>query len=62
MKRIARPPAAPVGQQAPPARTAASAVGALRGARGSLLLTTGTAGDGLRRLTPAANTEIRKCT
>jgi hypothetical protein len=38
--------AAHVGQQGPPARTAASAVGALRGARGSLLLTTG---DGLHR-------------
>jgi hypothetical protein len=36
-------PAAPVGQQAPPARAATSAVGALRSARGSLLLTTGTA-------------------
>ena len=36
-------PAAPVGQQGPPARAAASAVGALRSARGSLLLTTGTA-------------------
>lgn len=36
-------PAAPVGHQAPPARTAASAMVALRGARGSLLLTTGTA-------------------
>lgn len=36
-------PAAPVGQQRPPARAAASAVGALRSARGSLLLTTGTA-------------------
>jgi hypothetical protein len=35
-------PAAPVGQQGPPARAAASAVGALRSARGSLLLTTGT--------------------
>jgi hypothetical protein len=34
-------PATPVGQQAPPARAAASAVGALRSARGSLLLTTG---------------------
>jgi hypothetical protein len=43
MKRIASPPAAPVGQQAPPARAAASAVWALRSARGSLLLTTGTA-------------------
>lgn len=36
-------PPAPVGQQEPPARAAASAVGARRGARGSLLLTTGTA-------------------
>lgn len=36
-------PAAPVGQQEPPARAAASAVRALRVARGSLLLTTGTA-------------------
>ena len=36
-------PPAPVGQQAPPARAAASAVGARRVARGSLLLTTGTA-------------------
>jgi len=35
-------PAAPVGQQGPPARAAASAMGARRGARGSLLLTTGT--------------------
>jgi hypothetical protein len=43
MKRSASPPAAPVGQQGPPARAAASAVGALRGAHGSLLLTTGTA-------------------
>ncbi len=34
--------AVPVDQQAPPARAAAS-VGALRRARGSLLLTTGTA-------------------
>ncbi len=35
---------APVGQQAPPTRAAASAVGEpLRDARGSLLLTTGTA-------------------
>jgi hypothetical protein len=40
-------PAAPVGQQAPPARAAASAVGALRSARGSLLLTTGTASTAL---------------
>ena len=36
-------PAAPVGQQGLPARAAASAVWALRDARGSLLLTTGTA-------------------
>jgi len=36
-------PAAPVGQQAPPARAAASAVRARRVARGSLPLTTGTA-------------------
>jgi hypothetical protein len=36
-------PAAPVGQQEPPARAAASAMRARRGARGSLLLTTGTA-------------------
>jgi hypothetical protein len=36
-------PAAPVGQQGPPARAAASAAGVLRSARGSLLLTTGTA-------------------
>ena len=35
---------APVGQQVPPTRAAASAVGEpLRDARGSLLLTTGTA-------------------
>lgn len=47
MKRIASPPAAPVGQQAPPARAAASAVGALRSARGSLLLTAGTASAAL---------------
>ncbi len=38
-----RSPAAPVGQQGPPTRAAASAVRALRVARGSLLLTTGTA-------------------
>jgi hypothetical protein len=36
-------PPAPVGQQGPPARAAAPAVRALRVARGSLLLTTGTA-------------------
>lgn len=47
MNRIASPPAAPVGQQGPPARAAASAVGALRSARGSLLLTTGTASTAL---------------
>jgi hypothetical protein len=40
-------PAAPVGQQGPPARAAASAMGALRSARGSLLLTTGTASSAL---------------
>jgi hypothetical protein len=53
-------PPAPVGQQGPPARAAALAVWALRVARGSLLLTTGT---GLGRappcLTPGPNTEIR---
>ena len=36
-------PPAPVGQQGPPARAATPAVRALRVARGSLLLTTGTA-------------------
>ena len=36
-------PAAPVGQQAPPAHAATRLTGALRVARGSLLLTTGTA-------------------
>jgi hypothetical protein len=36
-------PAAPVGQQVLPARAAASASIALRGARGPLLLATGTA-------------------
>lgn len=36
-------PPAPVGQQGPPARAAASDSGPLRVARGSLLLTTGTA-------------------
>jgi hypothetical protein len=40
-------PAAPVGQQGPPARAAASAVRALRDARGPLLLTTGTASTAL---------------
>ena len=41
--RLCVPPA-PVGQQAPPARTAAfDSWWSLRGARGSLLLTTGTA-------------------
>jgi hypothetical protein len=45
IKIVAEPssPAAPVGQQAPPARAAASAIRARRVARGSLLLTTGTA-------------------
>jgi hypothetical protein len=43
MSRRPRPPTAPVGQQGPPARAAASAVRTLRSARGSLLLTTGTA-------------------
>jgi hypothetical protein len=37
-----RVPPDPVGQQAPPARDAASAARARRAARGSLLLTTGT--------------------
>ncbi len=36
-------PAAPVGQQVPPASAAASAMTALRIARGPLLLATGTA-------------------
>jgi hypothetical protein len=43
MNRRARIAAARVGQQGPPPRAAASAMGALRDARGSLLLTTGTA-------------------
>jgi hypothetical protein len=43
MTAVPNSPPAPVGQQAPPARAAASAVRALRVARGSLLLTTGTA-------------------
>jgi len=43
MSHTPRVPAAPVGQQGPPARAAASLLGALRGARGSLLLATGTA-------------------
>jgi hypothetical protein len=43
MTRTLTIPAAPVGQQAPPTRAAASAMGALRVARGSLPLTTGTA-------------------
>ena len=43
MNRSARIPAAPVGQQGPPTRAAAPAMRALRDARGSLLLTTGTA-------------------
>jgi hypothetical protein len=45
MRRSASLLAVPVGQQGPPARAAASAVGALRSARGSLLLTTGTASN-----------------
>jgi hypothetical protein len=47
MKRSTSPPAVPVGQQGPPARAAASAIRALRSARGSLLLTTGTASAAL---------------
>jgi hypothetical protein len=47
MKHRTSPPAAPVGQQGPPARAAASAMRALRSARGSLLLTTGTASAAL---------------
>jgi hypothetical protein len=47
MKHSTSPPAAPVGQQGPPARAAASAMRALRSARGSLLLTTGTASAAL---------------
>ena len=43
MTQLQSRPPAPVGQQAPPARAAASAMGARRAARGSLLLTTGTA-------------------
>jgi len=43
MTLTARIPAALVGQQGPPTRAAASAMEALRAARGSLLLTTGTA-------------------
>ena len=52
MTAVPNHPAAPVGQQAPPARAAASAIRARRVARGSLLLTTGT---GLHRagLAPA---------
>jgi hypothetical protein len=47
MSRRPSLPAAPVGQQGPPVRAAASAVAALRSARGSLLLTTGTASTAL---------------
>jgi hypothetical protein len=47
MSRTSAVQAAPVGQQAPPARATASAVEALRSARGSLLLTTGTASTAL---------------
>ena len=42
MTASARLPPAPVGQQAPPAHAATRLMGALRVARGSLLLTTGT--------------------
>src|ERR1700676_1165218 len=42
MTAVPSSPPAPVGQQGPPARAAAPAVRALRVARGSLLLTTGT--------------------
>ena len=47
MSAVLSIPPAPVGQQGPPARTATSAVRALRGTRGSLLLTTGTASAAL---------------
>jgi hypothetical protein len=57
MNRRARIPAAPVGQQGPPARAAAPAAKALRAARGSLLSTTGTAAS---RLTPTKNPEISR--
>ena len=43
MTAVPKVPAAPVGQQVPPARAAASAIRARRGARGSSQLTTGTA-------------------
>ena len=43
MTAVKSSPPAPVGQQGPPTRAAAPAVRALRVARGSLLLTTGTA-------------------
>jgi hypothetical protein len=43
MTASARLPPAPVGQQAPPAHAATRLTGALRVARGALLLTTGTA-------------------
>jgi hypothetical protein len=42
MTASARLPPAPVGQQAPPTHAATRLMGALRVARGSLLLTTGT--------------------
>ena len=47
MKRRTSVPAAPVGQQVPPARAATSAMGALRSTRGSPLLITGTASTAL---------------
>jgi hypothetical protein len=43
MTAVPNSPPAPVGQQRPPAHAAASVMRALRIARGSLLLTTGTA-------------------
>jgi hypothetical protein len=57
MNRRARIPAAPVGQQGPPARAAAPAMRALRDARGSLLSAMGTAPS---RLTPTQNAEISR--
>ena len=57
MTRAADLPPAPVGQQGPPARAAATAAKALRAARGSLLSTTGTAAS---RLTPTKNPEISR--
>jgi hypothetical protein len=56
MTAVHNVPAAPVGQQEPPARAAASAMRARRGTRGSLLLTTGTAS---RRTTPTVAIDAR---